>query len=123
MISPTCPYCKARFLYPDLKQRGKKRTGVCPHCGKPYRLSRLARVVYILGALAVLFGIDYALLFISDMNFPFLLVMTMLGVTAFYLLLPFSVRFRKAEPERPQEGKDKNPAKRKSGQNHGHLKK
>lgn len=112
MISPTCPYCRARFLYPDLKQRGKKRTGVCPHCGKPYRLSRLARAVYILGALAVLFAMDFGLLFLSDMNFPFLLVMTVLGVTAFYLLLPFSVRFRKAEPEQVQAEKNKKRAKK-----------
>lgn len=107
MISPTCPYCKARFLYPDLKQRGKKRTGVCPQCGKPYRLSRLARVIYFLGAFVVLFAMDFSLLYISDMNFPFLLIMTALGVTAFYLLLPFSVRFRKAEPEKPAAKKTK----------------
>jgi CXXC-20-CXXC protein len=117
MISPTCPYCKVRFLYPELKQRGKKHTGVCPHCGKPYRISRLARVVYILGALAILFLINYGLLFISDMNLPFMLAVTVLGVTAFYLLFPFSVRFRKAEPDKPQAKKEKKPAK------NGHLKK
>jgi CXXC-20-CXXC protein len=121
MISPTCPYCKARFLYPDLKQRGKEHIGVCPHCGKPYRISRLARVVYILCALAVLFFLDYGLLYISDMNLPFMLIITIIGVTAFYLLFPFSVRFRKAEPDKPQEKKQGKPGKMRA--KGGHLKK
>lgn len=99
MKSVVCPFCEARFLYPDLKKRSRSRTGVCPHCGKTYRVSRKYTAVFLIFGVAVLMAMDWGLLSLSGMNLIFLMAATILGVTAVYLLLPFTVRFRKAEPD------------------------
>ena len=96
MKLPTCPYCKARFLYPDAKKRMERRTGVCPNCGKKYRVSRLGTAGFILCAAVLLIAVDFGLLSIPDMNLPVLCVITVAGVVAAYFLLPFFVRFLRA---------------------------
>ena len=95
MKTAVCPYCEARFLYPDVKKRMKHSTGDCPHCGGRYRVARGGTAVYLVVAFAVLIAMNLGLLSIGSMNLAFLLIATVLGVTVFYLLLPFSVRFRK----------------------------
>ena len=96
MKLPMCPYCEERFLYPDAKKRMESRTGVCPHCGKKYRVSRLGPAIFILCAAAALIAVDFRLLSIPDMNLPVLGVITVAGVVAAYFLLPFFVRFLRA---------------------------
>lgn len=111
MKTAVCPFCEARFLYPDLKKRSRSRTGVCPHCGKTYRVSRKNTAFFLAFAVAVLMAMDWGLLSLSGMNLLFLMAATILGVTAVYLFLPFTVRFRKAETDsRPKRSAEKNEA-------------
>jgi hypothetical protein len=94
----TCPYCEARFLYPDVRKSISWRTGRCPHCGKEFRVSKRGFAVYLPCAAAVLVALDDALLAIADMNLIFLCAASVFGVVAAWLLLPFAVRYRK-QPE------------------------
>lgn len=116
MKSATCPACGARFLYPDLKKKITSRTGVCPHCRKKYRISRVGTAIFLVCAVLVLIALNFALLSIPDMNIFFLCFITLAGVVIAYFLLPFSIRFRQAEPARTPRrraaaGKPRPPAK------------
>lgn len=97
MKSATCPYCEARFFYPEMKNHMTRRTGVCPHCGKKFCVSRRGFAVFLPCTAAALIALDFGLLMIPDMNLIFLSAVTVIGVVAAYLLLPFSVRFRRRE--------------------------
>lgn len=89
----TCPYCEARFLYPDVRKSLSRKTGVCPHCGKEYRVSKRGFFVFLPLAALVLVALDFGLLSIPDMNMVFLCSVTVAGVVLAWLLLPFSVRY------------------------------
>ncbi|MCI1954783.1 MAG: hypothetical protein LKJ21_00190 [Oscillospiraceae bacterium] len=95
MKLPLCPYCGARFLYPDVKRSMGAKTGTCPHCGKRFRISAGRGLAALLpAALLVLFGVDWFLLCIPDMNLLYLLAVTAAGVAAAYFLIPYTVRYR-----------------------------
>lgn len=91
-----CPYCGARFLYPDVRKSLFRKRGVCPNCGKEYRVSKRGFAVFFPCAAAVLVALDYGLLMISDMNLIYLCTVTVVGVVIARLLLPFAIRYRKS---------------------------
>ncbi len=95
MRSAKCPYCEARFLYSGQKKNLRRRSGVCPHCGKEYCVSHCGTAVFLLCAAALLVLLNFGLLSVPDMNLPFLCFVTAAGVAAAYFLLPLSVRFRR----------------------------
>jgi hypothetical protein len=115
MKLPVCPYCEARFLYPDVKQRMKLRTGVCPHCGKEFRVSRRGLAIFLPCAAAALIALNCGLLTIPDMNLLFLCAVTAAGVAGAYFLLPFAVRFRQAGPVSASRRADRRKPQARSG--------
>lgn len=95
---PLCPYCGARFLYPTVRENRKRKTGICPHCRRVFRIDGKKRYFLFLCALVLLIGLNWFLLTIPAMNPAFLLSATALGVTAAELLIPFTIRYRKTGP-------------------------
>lgn len=92
---PVCPYCGARFLYPDVKRSKGNKTGKCPHCGKKFHITAGRGLAVLLpAALLVLIGINFLLLCIPDMNLFYLLAVTAAGVIFTYFLIPYAVRYR-----------------------------
>lgn len=92
---PLCPYCGARFLYPQVRRLQNKKSGVCPHCGKTFRIySRAGRTVLYTVSAFLLIGVDFFLLGIPAMNLTFLLAVTIAGVVGVGLLNPYTVRYR-----------------------------
>lgn len=92
---PLCPYCEARFLYPEVKKSLRYRTGTCPNCGKTFRVAgKKNRALFFLIVALVLVGLNFLLMGIHSMNLSFLTVVTLLGVVAAWLLVPFTVRYR-----------------------------
>lgn len=92
---PLCPYCGARFLYPDVKKSRGRKTGKCPHCGKAFRVTfGTGMAVLISVALAALVGVNFFLLSIPDINLFYLLAVTAAGVVLTYFLIPYTVRYR-----------------------------
>lgn len=91
---PICPYCGARFLYPDVKKR-KGSTGTCPHCRKKFHITAGRGLAVLLPA-AVLFliAINFLLLTIPDINIFYLMAVTAAGVILTYFLMPYTVRYR-----------------------------
>ncbi|QAT48290.1 hypothetical protein EQM14_00035 [Caproiciproducens sp. NJN-50] len=91
---PLCPYCGARFLYPEVKKSRNKKSGVCPNCGKTFRIySRTGRAVLYALSSFFLVGLDFFLLTIPAMNLTFLLAVTAAGVAGIRLLNPYTVRY------------------------------
>jgi uncharacterized paraquat-inducible protein A len=91
---PLCPYCGARFLYPDVKKnRGK--TGTCPHCKKEFRIVRGGSMALLFAAafLAIV-GMNWLFLTLPSVSLPFLLIITAIGVTVTWFLIPFTVRYK-----------------------------
>lgn len=105
---PLCPYCGARFLYPDVRRAQNKKSGTCPHCGKIFRVrGRPGRAVLYAVSALLLIGMDFGLIRIPSMNLTFLLTVTVLGVAGVRLLIPYTVRY---EPDRAAvSGGQKNP--------------
>lgn len=92
---PVCPYCGARFFYPDAKKSRGSKTGTCPHCRKKFRVAAGRGLAVLLSAaLIVLFGVNFLLLSIPDMNVFYLLAVTAAGVIITYFLIPYTVRYR-----------------------------
>lgn len=91
---PLCPYCGARFFYPDVKKnRGKN--GICPHCKKEFRIVRGGSTALLfIAALLVIVGINWLFLTLPSVNLPFLLIITAIGVTITWFLIPFTVRYK-----------------------------
>jgi CXXC-20-CXXC protein len=95
MKLPLCPYCEARFLYPDVKDSKKQKTGICPHCKKEFRIVyRRREALLFLFALLLLVGVNWLLLTIPAMNFPFLMVITAIGIIITYFLIPYTVQYK-----------------------------
>jgi Acetyl-CoA carboxylase beta subunit len=92
---PLCPYCGARFLYPDVKSDRKNETKVCPNCNNKFKIDNKYRLVLFLCAFLLLIGVNCLLLRLSSMNLWYLLVVTGIGVAVTRLLIPFTVRYRK----------------------------
>ena len=94
MKLPLCPYCGARFLYPDVRKAQNENRGVCPHCGKTFRIfGRAGRsVLYAVSAL-LLIGVNLCLMKLPSANLTVLLAVTILGVTAVRLLIPYTIRY------------------------------
>jgi DNA-directed RNA polymerase subunit RPC12/RpoP len=91
---PLCPYCGARFLYPDVKRSKNGTTGTCPHCGRVFRIfGRGSRAVLFLVFALILIGLDLCLLSIPSINLTVLLAATILGVAGVRLLIPYTVRY------------------------------
>lgn len=92
---PLCPYCGAGFLYPEVRKAQKEKSGICPHCGKPFRIDgrSVRAVLYAVSAL-LLIGINLCLLKIPDMNLTFLLAVTAVGIVSVRLLVPYTVRYK-----------------------------
>lgn len=91
---PLCPYCEARFLYPDVKNnRGK--TGICPHCKKEFRIVRGgSTALLVAAALLAIVGMNWLFLTLPSVSLPFLLIITAIGVTVTWFLIPFTVRYK-----------------------------
>ena len=92
---PLCPFCGARFLYPTVKNSMKQKTGICPHCKQKFQISRTRRLFLYFAALVLVVGINWLLLTIPAMNFPFLMVITAVGVIITYFLIPYTVSYKK----------------------------
>lgn len=91
---PLCPYCGARFLYPDVRRSKNRKTGTCPNCGREFRISGgKGRAVLFPVCALVLVGLDVLLLQVPSMNLTFLLAVTALGVGVALLLVPYTVRY------------------------------
>lgn len=91
---PLCPYCGARFLYPDVRRSKDRKTGTCPNCGREFRVSGgKRRIALFLVCALILTGLDVLLLRIPSMNLTFLLAATALGVAGILLLVPYTVRY------------------------------
>lgn len=91
---PLCPYCGARFLYPDVRRSKDRKTGTCPNCGREFRVSGgKGRIALFLVCALILTGLDVLLLRIPSMNLTFLLAATALGVAGILLLVPYTVRY------------------------------
>lgn len=91
---PLCPYCGARFLYPDVRRSKGRKTGTCPNCGKTFRVSGgKGRALFYLVCALVLVGLDVLLLRVPSMNLTFLLAATALGVAGSLLLVPYTIRY------------------------------
>jgi uncharacterized paraquat-inducible protein A len=110
---PLCPYCGARFLYPEIRRAQNQKSRICPHCGKTFRIyGRAGRAaLYIVSAL-LLVGMNFCLMKIPNMNLIFLLAATVLGVAAVRLLVPYTVRYGPGLPafrSSAGQGNQKNP--------------
>ena len=92
---PLCPYCGARFLYPDVKSHRKSKTGICPNCNHKFKIDSKYKYVLFLCAFLLLIGLNCLLLTLPSMNLWYLLVVTGIGVAVTRLLIPFTVRYRK----------------------------
>ena len=91
---PLCPYCGARFLYPDVKKSKNRKNGVCPHCGETFRIyGRACRTVLYTVSFLLLIGMNFCLMKIPSMHLAFLLSATILGVVITWLLIPYTVRY------------------------------
>jgi CXXC-20-CXXC protein len=91
---PLCPYCGARFLYPDVK-KSKGKTGICPHCKKEFRITRGGRTALLIAAaVLVIIAINWIFLTLPTVNLPFLLIITAIGVTITWFLIPFTVQYK-----------------------------
>lgn len=107
---PLCPYCSARFLYPDVKAIKGNKTGICPHCNSKFKINSKYKYILFLCAFFLLVGMNWLLLSVPSMNFCYLMAVTAIGVVAVYFLIPFTVRFQQtdqAEPEKAQSRKKK----------------
>lgn len=92
---PLCPNCGARFLYPDVKQIIREKSGTCPHCGKTFRTAgKPQRAALFAAAAFLMIGGNLLLLRIPAMNLFFLTVTTAAGVAVTWLLIPFTARFK-----------------------------
>ncbi len=93
---PLCPYCGARFLYGQVRRSRFRKTGICPHCGKRFRITSWRGMLFLLpAAVLAMVGVNLLLLQIPGMNLSVLSLFTVLGVTAVYFLLPYTVRYRR----------------------------
>lgn len=109
---PLCPYCGARFLYPTVKSSMAQKTGECSHCKNKFQINRARRNVLFLSALILIIAINWMFLSIPAMNFPFLMVITAIGVIITYFLIPYTVRYKKLGPKVTlQENREKNKCK------------
>lgn len=91
---PLCPYCGARFLYPDVKKM-KSKVGTCPHCGKSFYIGgKSSRAALFFAAFIVMVGFNILLLNISSMNIWLLTAVTIVGVIITYFLIPYTVRYK-----------------------------
>lgn len=91
---PLCPYCRARFLYGQVRKSRFRKTGVCPHCGEKFRITSWRGLLALLPSAAVLMvGLNVLLMQIPEMSLPALSFVTAAGVTATYFLLPYTVRY------------------------------
>jgi DNA-directed RNA polymerase subunit RPC12/RpoP len=91
---PLCPYCGARFLYPDVKKSKNTKQGICPHCGGIFRIyGRTSRfALYTISSL-LLIGMNLCLIKIPSINLTVLFSATILGVMVTRLLIPYTVRY------------------------------
>ncbi len=91
---PLCPYCGARFFYPDVK-KNRGRTGTCPHCKKEFRILRGGSTVLLFtAALLAIVGTNCFFLTLPSVSISFLLIITAIGVTVTWFLIPFTVRYK-----------------------------
>ncbi|MCI1966628.1 MAG: hypothetical protein LKJ17_10935 [Oscillospiraceae bacterium] len=91
---PLCPYCGARFFYREIRKARHGTNGVCPHCGKTFRVyGRAGKMILYLISAVLLVGLNFFLISIPAMNLLFLLSVTALGVAAVRLLVPYTVRY------------------------------
>lgn len=91
---PLCPYCGARFLYPDVRN-SKGKTGICPHCKKEFRITRGAKtVLLIVIAVLMIIAMNWLFLTIPSVNLLFLLIITAIGVIITWFLIPFTVQYK-----------------------------
>lgn len=103
---PLCPYCGARFLYPDVRKNRKNHIGTCPHCNKEFIIYKKYQIILFLCAFFIMIGFNWFLLSVPSMNIWYLLVFTVPGVVIAYFLIPFVIRYRPLE-KKPENGKRK----------------
>ncbi len=103
---PLCPFCGARFLYPDVKKTMFQKTGGCPHCENIFFISLARLPLMLLAAVLFLVGMNWLFLTLPTMNLLFLMIITAIGVVAAYYLTPFTVRYIKPK-NLPEERKPK----------------
>ncbi|MFU0832018.1 MAG: Znf/thioredoxin-put domain-containing protein [Oscillospiraceae bacterium] len=91
---PLCPYCGARFLYPEVRKTINNRKGICPHCGGTFRIyGKANRAALYAVSLLMLIGMNLCLIKIPSMNLTVLLLATIIGVMVTRLLIPYTVRY------------------------------
>ncbi len=92
---PVCPHCGAVYSYKEVRQM-KSGTKLCYHCNKKFSIHKKKNAWVFMTVVCIILIIINTAIMISSENFiPVLFVLAdMLVITAAFLLLPLTVRFR-----------------------------
>lgn len=102
---PVCPYCGARFLYPEVKKAASQKTGTCTHCNKMFQIDRKYQYLLFFIAFFLLVAVNWIFLTAPAVNLVFLIAVTAPGVVAAWALVPFTVRYRKEKAPKNKNNK------------------
>lgn len=106
---PLCPYCKAHFLYGQVRKNRKQKEVTCPHCKKSFQVkSVLPCLLLFLIAAVLAVGCNLLLLVIL----PYLTVLALAVNTALilliaWLLIPYVIRHKPLTEQTTEQMREK----------------
>ena len=94
---PLCPYCGARFLYPEVRRMAGKKEGMCLHCKKEFTISQMGIFWIFLAVALLLIALNWALLAAGISDLWVLLAVTAVLVALSVFLIPFGIRLKEKQ--------------------------
>lgn len=95
---PVCPYCNTIYRYDEVKKSTSKKSKICYHCNKEFKISKKRIIILFIFVVLVAAAINVAQLYITPtLNVLLLIVTNILLIIIGILLIPFFISYKQVK--------------------------
>lgn len=90
---PVCPYCNTIYRYGDVRRLIFKKSEICYHCGKNFKISKKKLLIMLLEFLILYALIDLLFIGVVGVTLIVLFIINVVLVAAGIFMIPYYIRF------------------------------